>query len=107
MVDIMSEKTVRTTVMIYESDKSILEELSKLTGESISVLVREMLRNAAPALKSTMEAIVDARTNEEKALRSLSNLIVKAESDARQMHIDCEIVRRERKAKKRGKKAAK
>ena len=98
------DELIRTTVSISRSDKELLESVSKLSGSSVSVLIRELVRSAVPTLKSTLEAFIEAQNSKEKALSMLSSIIDDAEKQAREMKIDCEVERRlvEQKKKKAG-----
>ncbi len=81
------DELTRRTVALYKTDNETLTALSKLTGDSVASLVCEMIHNAGPALKSTLEALTLAKNDEETALSKLSDIASSAVDDARQMQI--------------------
>ena len=66
----------------------LLREMSKLTGKPVSAIVRELLDEAAPAMKEVVDAMRLVKRRPEKALEAFQRMATQAHSDLAQLQLD-------------------
>lgn len=86
---------------------ALLREVSKLTGQPPAKIVRELLDEAAPALKVTVDALRVVKKRPEEAQAAMARLAAKAHSDLAQASLDLDTAIRKKPGRKPGKKATK
>ena len=82
--------TIEKRLSITPSPTSgpLLRELSKLTGKSPATIVRELLDEAAPALKETVDALRMVKSRPDKAIAAFQRMAAQAHSDLAQLQLD-------------------
>ena len=82
----------------------LLRELSRLTGQPSSAIVREMLDEAAPALVAAIEALKLIKRRPEAAQAALARVASKVTVDLAQAQLDLDAAIRKKPGRKPGKK---
>ena len=85
----------------------LLRDLAKLTGKPAATIVRELLDEAAPALKETVEALRIAKKRPQEALAAFERMAARAHGDLAQLQLDIQTQQGKRPGRKPGKKVAK
>lgn len=84
---------------------ALLREVSKLTGQSPAKIVRELMDEAAPALKVTVDALRVVKRRPEEAQAAVARMAAKAHADLAQatLELDTAIRKKPGRKPKRGK----
>ena len=78
----------RLTVTPSPTVGPILRELSKLTGKAPAAIVRELLDEAAPAMKEVADALKIAKKRPQEAIAAFQRMASQAHGDLAQLQLD-------------------
>ena len=78
----------RLTVTPSPTVGPILRELSQLTGKAPAAIVRELLDEAAPAMKEVADALKIAKRRPQQAIAAFQRMATQAHSDLAQLQLD-------------------